>query len=327
MPNGEQKPINIAEEPPVEIKAMPEQFYFKKVKLPKEEKSGGGGSKTTMLIAVGAVVIVLLAIAAYLFTQSLKPKTAVTPPANTNVAVNAPVNAPPVNVPVNVPVNIPPAPICGNGICESGETSITCLADCPAALPLPEAPLASAIDTDQDGLTDVEELLLNTDPSKSDTDGDSYFDTLEILNLYNPTGLAPQKIEETNLVKIYNNQIYNYSIFYPAIWIMRAIDETEQEVMFTSATGEIFEVIVDENPNRLPLLEWYSLLSPETNLSELSDVTTKNGLLGKKSPDGLTAYFSSGDKIYVISYGVGNKTELNYKSTFEMILKSFKISL
>jgi len=322
----EQKPINIAEEPPVEIKAMPEQFYFKKVKVPKEEKSGG--SKTPLIIAMGVVVIVLMGVAAYFFTQSLdKPKTSATPSVNTNVVVNAPVNVPPVNVPVNMPVNVPLAPVCGNGVCESGENSITCLADCPAPLPEPEIPLASATDTDQDGLTDMEESLFSTDPTKSDTDEDNYPDTLELINLYNPTGLAPEKLEETNLVKIYNNQAFKYSIFYPSSWIARALDETEMEILLTSATGEIFEVIVDENLNRLPLLDWFLAKSPETNPSELVDVTTKGGLLGKKSPDGLAAYFASGDKIYAISYGIGGKTELNYKSTFEMIIKSFKLSL
>lgn len=324
MPNGEPKPINIAEEPPVEIKAMPEQFYFKKVKVPKEGKSGG--SKTTLIIVVGIVVIVLMAVAAYLFTQSLtnEPKTTI-PPVNTNVVANVPVNVPPVNV--NVPVNVPPSPVCGNGVCESGENSITCLVDCPAPLPEIEVPLPSAIDTDQDDLTDVEEILFSTDPTKVDTDGDSYPDTLEIINLYNPTGFAPEKIEETNLVKIYDNQIYKYSIFYPSLWIARALDETEREILFTSATGEIFQVVIDENFNRLPLLDWYLAESPETNPFELVDITTKSGLSGKKSPDGLTAYFSLGDKIYAISYSVGSKTEMNYKSTFEMIVKSFKLSL
>ncbi|MFH2136715.1 MAG: hypothetical protein ABII19_03770, partial [Patescibacteria group bacterium] len=118
-----------------------------------------------------------------------------------------------------------------------------------------------------------------------------------------------------------------YSIFYPSLWLTATLDETQREVLFTSATGEIFEVIVDENINNLPLLDWYLLESPETKPSELSDITTKSGLLGKKSPDGLTAYFSSGDKIYAISYGLGSKTELNYESAFEMMIKSFKLSL
>lgn len=168
MPNGEPKPINIAEEPPVEIKAMPEQFYFKKVKVPKEGKSGG--SKTTLIIIMGIIVIALMAVAAYLFTRSLttKPKTNVTPPANTNVVTNVPVNVPPVNTPVNinVPVNVPPAPVCGNGVCESGENSITCLADCPPPPPAPGTPLPSSTDTDQDGLTDVEEALIRKQNSK-----------------------------------------------------------------------------------------------------------------------------------------------------------------
>ncbi len=321
MPNGELKPINLGEEPPVEIKAMPEQFYFKKVKLPKEG-GGGGGSKSTLIIVMAIIVVILLAGAAYLFTQSLtnKPKTAEEPSVN----VNKVVNAPPVSVPVNVPANIPPAPICGNGVCESGENSVTCLADCPAPLPPPPAVLPLSLDTDNDGLTDVEESLFSTDINKTDTDEDSYPDTLELINLYNPAGLAPQKIEETNLVKIYNNQIFKYFIFYPTSWSARALDATEREVLFTSTTGEFVQVIVDDNINRQPLLDWYLAEAPGAIYSEIS---TKGGLRGIQSSDGLNTYFASRDKIYVISYNVGVKTELNYKTTFLMMVKSFKLSL
>ncbi|MBI5071693.1 hypothetical protein HZB93_02240 [Candidatus Falkowbacteria bacterium] len=325
MPNGEQKPINIGEEPPVEIKAMPEQFFFKKVKLPKEG-GGGGGSKSTLIIVMAIIVVVLLAGVAYLFTRSLtnKPQTTPGPSTNVNKVVNAPVNTPPVNVPANVPVNIPPAPICGDGVCESGENSVTCLADCPAPLPPPPAVLPSSLDTDNDGLTDVEESLFNTDKNNADTDGDSYSDSLELVNLYNPTGVAPQKIEETDLVKIYSNQIFKYSIFYPTSWSARALDATEREVLFTSTTGEFVQVIVDDNLSRQPLLDWYLAEAPG---AEYSNISTKSGLSGIQSSDGLNVYFASGDKIYVISYNVGIKTELNYKTTFLMMVKSFKLSL
>jgi len=320
MPNGTPMPT----ESPVEIKTMPEQFYFKKIKMPKGE---GGGPKSTLIIVMVIVVLALMAGAAYLFTQSLVGKPKTTPqPTNTNVAANVPANVP-VNIPVNIPpVNVPPAQICGNGICETGETSTTCAADCPVPPPPPTpAPLPMGTDTDKDGLTNVEETLYSTDLAKADTDGDSYPDGLELINLYNPTGVAPQKLEETNLVKIYTNQVYKYSIFYPTPWSARALDETQREIMFTSTTGEFVQVIIEDNSARTPLMDWYLAEAPGTNPAEVGTAATKNGLLGIKSPDGLTAYFASGDKIYAISYNVGIKTELNYKSTFEMMIKSFKL--
>lgn len=313
----------------MEIKTMPEQFYFKKVKIPKEGR--GGGKKPTLIIAMVIIVVVLMSGVAYLFLQSLTSKPTVSPPSgNVNEGVNALTNVAPVNAPVNAPANVPPSPICGNGVCESGEDSVTCVADCPAPAPPAELspyPLLRAADTDKDGLTDVEESLYGTNLTNPDTDSDGYSDGLEVVNLYNPAGLAPQKIEETALVKIYANQPYNYSIFYPSLWSARALDETQREIMFTSSTGEIMQVIVDDNLEQMSLRDWYLAEVSGASGTEFDSAVTKSGLSGIKSLDGLTVYFSSGDKIYAINYSVGVKTELNYESTLEMMIKSFKISI
>jgi hypothetical protein len=93
------------------------------------------------------------------------------------------------------PVNVPPAAVCGNGVCEAGEDSTTCVADCPAPVPaeVPPAVLETAPvspDTDGDGLTDAEELTLGTDPTKADTDGDGLTDGQEV-NTYKTDPLNP----------------------------------------------------------------------------------------------------------------------------------------
>ncbi|MDO8617899.1 MAG: calcium-binding protein [Candidatus Uhrbacteria bacterium] len=43
-------------------------------------------------------------------------------------------------------------------------------------------------DSDQDGLTDEQELKLGTDPHNPDTDGDGYPDGEEVQKGYNPLG-------------------------------------------------------------------------------------------------------------------------------------------
>ena len=309
----------------MEIKVMPEQFYFKKIKVPKTPKEGGPKTRMALIIIMVIVVIGLMAGAAYLFTRSLEkeakpaPVAAPTPQANVP-AVNAPINAP--------PANVPPVKVCGNGVCETGEDSANCSRDCPPPPPPPPpAPtvLPIAQDSDKDGLTDAEEGLFTTDAANPDADSDGYGDGLEVINLYNPTGFAPHKIEETNLVKVYSNPTYDYSIFYPVSWLAKSLDETDREVMFTSATGEFMQVIIEDNKDKMPLLDWYLAESPGVSPAEVGTVATKGGLLGVKSPDGLTVYFSVEDKIYVITYNVGIKTELNYKSIFEMMVKSFKV--
>lgn len=49
-------------------------------------------------------------------------------------------------------------------------------------------------DTDQDGLTDIEEQTYGSDPQNPDSDGDGYLDAAEVSSGYDPTGpgLLPQ---------------------------------------------------------------------------------------------------------------------------------------
>ncbi len=59
----------------------------------------------------------------------------------------------------------------------------------PTVTPTPvPAESPQVIDSDGDGLSDVEEAKYGTDPHKADTDGDGYPDGEEVKNGYNPLG-------------------------------------------------------------------------------------------------------------------------------------------
>jgi len=185
-------------------------------------------------------------------------------------------------------------------------------------------PSPSTLDSDEDGLTDKEEELYGTDPHKPDTDKDSYPDGLELINLYNPLAGAGAKLAISGLINSYTNPIYNYTLYYPAGWLVRALDETNREVMFTSATGEFIEVIVQDNPRKISLETWYREQFPEIDLSQIRKtlVDNKDAIW---SLDGQTIYIGTPDNIYSLTYNSGKEEKLNFKTTFEMMIRSFKL--
>jgi hypothetical protein len=143
--------------------------------------------KKMFLIIMVVMLAVILGAGGYLaWQQFMVPKSgqqATPSPAGQNA--NLPAEAP-ANVPANIPaVNTTPAPLCGNGICETGEDATTCLGDCPAPPPPAVGP-----DTDGDGLTDAEEATLGTDPTKADTDADGLTDREEVV-IYKTDPLNP----------------------------------------------------------------------------------------------------------------------------------------
>jgi hypothetical protein len=185
--------------------------------------------------------------------------------------------------------------------------------------------LPSSWDSDRDGLTDEEEALFKTRRDLADTDGDSYPDGLEIVSLYNPLFGPEDRLALSGLVNSYTNSQYNYSLFYPSPWSVKPTDEEEREVIFTSATGEFVEVIVQENPQQLSASEWYLEVFPDLDPTELRRTKINNLYQAVWSPDGQSLYLAWQDKIYGLIYNSGLREDLNFKATFAMMIKSFRV--
>lgn len=178
-------------------------------------------------------------------------------------------------------------------------------------------------DEDEDGLTDVEELLYGTEHDKPDTDGDSYLDGSELIAGYCPLQSGGALLEACGIVNVYNSQLYSYRLLYPSSWVVQNTTFDGTGVTFTSSTSEFIGILIAENEKRLSPEEWYIEQSPGVENYDL-DTIIVNGMFGVKSPDGMTVYLGQADVIYVISYNIGNRSKASFVSTFNMMVNSFK---
>ena len=109
----------------------------------------------------------------------------------------------------------------------------------------------------------------------------------------------------------------------PADWTGEQRDD--RTVLFRIGTGEFFQVLVEDNVERQPVIPWYLAQAPGVTARELQPFVSKSGADGIYSPDRLTAYIASNSHVFVIAENIGTMTELNYTRTFEMLLNSFRI--
>ena len=304
---------------PMKIYTMPEKFFI-------EEKGGGGGGNRFLLIIVIVVAVILLGVGAFIFIQkqsepvnndslniSNQPINALTNNANrnsnnsnknTNVA-NTNLN---VNRNANATININ---LFGNAN-TNGNTNA--LANVNTVVP-------ASRDSDSDGLTDTEEAIYGTSISIPDTDGDGYVDGQEVVSSYDP--LSRGQLQASAAVRSYVDSTEGYNILYPSSWALSDDPQNTRGKMFTTE-GEFMEVSVQENPAKLSARDWYLAKSPGIDSSKVVTVTNWNKTLtGVKSLDGLSVYFTKGDKAYLINYNISILTEANYKSTFQMMFSSF----
>jgi len=190
------------------------------------------------------------------------------------------------------------------------------------------------VDSDNDGLSDVEENnIYITNSNTNDSDGDGYKDNQEVLSLYNPMGEG--YLSESGLISEFINSKYNYRIYYPKIW--HPEDRTEGElVQFFSDVDGLMQIIVQDNPAKLGIKEWYAELinsSPALVTQQMEQL--KSGLEVIYSVDGLTAYLTlssnlleqvgGGDNVYILTYSPEENNKLEFLATFKMMINSFKV--
>lgn len=178
----------------------------------------------------------------------------------------------------------------------------------------------SALDTDGDGLSDIEEIIFGADINLVDTDGDGYNDLDEVLNLYDPNGSGT--LLEAPSMELYLNKNFHFSFIYSTIWTID--DSIEDSIMIKLDKNQFIQMNIINFDERPVLEDWYkeqmgvNLINPEQKEK------FKNGWNGIKSDDGLTVYLlhPSYNYILTVNYNIGLDDTLFYKNIFQMILNS-----
>ncbi len=331
-----------------DLHTMPDRFF-----APEPSKGGiGKGLKTTLIVVV--VVAVLGAGGFFAYQQLLKSRgngnenavvntnTAananVRANANANANVNANLNANAnANVNTNVNTNVNgTSNLNGNANANlnanaNGNTNAVVNTNVSVSA------LPPSKDSDGDGLTDAEEVIFGTDPNKPDTDGDGFIDGKqvkadgtvigEVALGYDPTQAGAKLTANTKLVTSYTNPSFNYKVYYPAKWSARANDTTNTTLLITPdpATGEYFQVLVQDNPQQRTAKEWFRSLNPTAPESSIVTLTV-NGLDGVRSPDGNTVTLVKADKAYALTYSVpSTMTAKNYGVFFDVLVDTFSL--
>ncbi|MDP3970148.1 MAG: hypothetical protein Q8P90_00440 [bacterium] len=188
-------------------------------------------------------------------------------------------------------------------------------------------------DTDKDQLTNEEEKLFGTKADLPDTDSDGYNDGAEILAGFDPqsTDGAAKLVDNSELVSTYSNKEYGYNMLYPAEWTADEISETgSNEVLFTPTSldtaGQFVAVVVENNPTGFTAVDWYLDQASNVKETQLETITTFDGVEGVLSLDGYTAYFTSDEYVYGVSYRYGSSVDLHFDTTFALIAKSFELT-
>lgn len=251
--------------------------------------------KRKMIFVWGGVAAVILiggGLAAFFALRSVKSPAPPTPPAPrpVNVAPPAPVNIPPVNI-------APP----------------------PTPEPEPEPPPpAPDRDTDSDGLTDAEELLIGTDIGLADSDGDSYPDAQELVNLYNPAGVAPQRLLDAGLVYAYEHPTQGWSIYLPRQWSIVATGQEQEELkVTTSSIGE--EVVI-----RIGLLPECTAREGGPDLDD--EFTTKRQTVGFRTTTEapMVCFRLTADRYVEIEHRTSSPP-YRFPHLYEVIIQSFSL--
>lgn len=193
----------------------------------------------------------------------------------------------------------------------------------PPPAPEPEKLPPAGLDSDSDGLTDLEEPLFGTDKFVSDADRDSFLDGNEVFHLYNPSSGSNARLVDSGLVKPVQSPV-GWRLFVPTVW-QSVIDPDGTRAVISTGHGETFEMSLVPNTEEKSLIDWYLEAHPGVLSSDVKTFTTKSGLSGIEGVDQLVAYFQWGNVILVFEYKLNNLPFVNFRMTYEMMKNALQL--
>ncbi len=291
--HGKEGTLHIPEKPkpkPVPVPPVIVKPQVKPVAQAMGKKHGmSGGMKS--LIIIGIVIVVLLLVGGYLLLRSQQSNSADIPK----------------DEPVVVEEKVVEEVVVEEDVIEPAPTG--------SESPFPKS-TTPGIDSDSDGLTDLEEsLVYGTNPKLPDTDSDGFLDGNEVFHRYNPSGTQPGTLLEAKLAL--ELSAGNYNLLYPAKWLVVPGEGYDFTVSVT--TGE--KVTLKSMPKEvsLSLSDWYAAQGKEANV--VSSVT-KNSYPQLVANNQLTSYINLGNSVLVLDYDTGIKGTVDYLQSFQLMINS-----
>ncbi|MDD4900547.1 MAG: hypothetical protein PHS62_00335 [Patescibacteria group bacterium] len=299
----------------IAIHTMPERFRHKPIKA--------DSAKTAGLMIVGGGVLFLAAVSAGLYFYLLKEPAVTVKTELTAVETNPPAENAAEAEQNQTDLATTSTETAALSTEETAATSTTATSTLETVEPETSIGLIPALDSDADGLANAEEFLLGTATSSPDTDGDSYLDGDEVMNLYNPAGSG--KLIDNPAISLYENNTYKYIVLYPSAWQM-SLSGGDDSIMFKTDDNQFFGIIVQANEAKATLDQWYL---DQLGVSVINDADRLAGAgwQGIKNLDGLTAYLMDAGQNYIftITYNPGENNILDYIDIFNMMVKSFTL--
>lgn len=303
----------------VAIHVMPENFRNQTVKHESAKTTG------LFIIVGGALILILVSGTLYYFL--FRKSSVVITEEPSLITNNQPATEPEPIIPVEESpvVTEPVIPTLPSGESEvATTTTATTTPEIPPIVPAePSLSLQVGVDSDNDGLTDMEEILLSTNSSLPDTDGDGYPDGSELINLYNPAGAG--KLSTNSNISLYENKTFGYDLLYPTTWQI-SVNGGDDSLMFKTGDNQFIQIIVQPNVNKETLEQWYMTQIGVPVINEGDRVSGSNWQ-GIKSPDGLNVYIMDKNKnnIFSLTYSPGGGNILEYSNIFQAMIKSFNL--
>lgn len=192
----------------------------------------------------------------------------------------------------------------------------------PVEDPKPTEPVP-ALDTDSDGLTDVEEALYGTDHRNPDTDADTFLDGNEVFHRYDPLALSPSTLLDTGSVDIFLSPDTAFEVYYPASW--------EAASAFDMGTGVLSEVQFRTSNTATISIRSISALpfstesAADIKAAGFEEGLTKEGYLSYEDQEEMIFYVDARGTLYVFEYDLADESLIHFLQTFKMVVNSFKI--